>query len=91
MIILPQKAYEIVKFIVKFIPLFVTFLGTVLLTCGAADAVVSVILTIVGAIGALAEGLIEICKANHYKIKTDEGAIIEIEAAADEVVDGREG
>lgn len=89
--ILPQKVYEILKFVVKFIPLMVTFLGTVLLSLGVGDNVVSIILTVLGAIGALVEGLVEIVKANHYKIKTEEGSIISIEAAQDEEVEGQEG
>lgn len=91
MIVLKQKVYEWLKFAVKFIPLLVTFLGTVLLTCGVADSIVSIVLTILGAVGSLAEGVVEICKANAYKLKNQEGEVIDnpdvIAAANDEEED----
>ena len=32
--VLPSKLYETLKFLVKFVPLLVTFVGTVFLACG---------------------------------------------------------
>ena len=77
--ILPSKVYDILKFLVRFIPLLVTFVGTVALVLGASEQTVNIILVILGAVGTLVEGLIEICKANHYKFIAEDGAVYYID------------
>lgn len=73
--ILPSKLYEFLKFLVKLIPLLVTFVGTVCLACGVAETKVNIILVIMGAVGTLIEGIVEACKATHWKIQAKDAVM----------------
>ena len=76
---LPSKIYDILKFLVKFIPLLVAFLGTVLKVLGTGETTVNIILVILGAVGTLVQGLLEICRANHYKVAISDGSAIPVD------------
>ena len=76
---LPSKVYDIMKFIVKFVPLLVAFIGTVFKVIGIGEETINIILVILGAVGTLVQGLLEICRANHYKIIARDGSEITVD------------
>jgi len=76
---LPQKLYDTLKFIVKFVPLLVAFLGTVLKVLNVGEDTINIILVILGAVGTLVQGLLEICRANHYKIALLDNVVIPVD------------
>lgn len=73
--VLPSKVYDVMKFIVKFVPLLVAFIGTVFKVLGIGEDTINIILVILGAVGTMVQGLLEICRANHYKVKAQEGIV----------------
>lgn len=76
--ILPAKLYDVLKFLVKFVPLIVTFIGAIGKVCMTNDTV-NTILIIVGAVGSLLEGTLQIFKAKYYKIKAQNGNIVPVD------------
>ena len=67
-----NKAYDILRWVSNFIPLVVTFVGTVLTVTGVGEATVNVVLVIIGAVGTLLNGTLEISSKHYYKDKTNE-------------------
>ena len=64
---LPSKVYDIMKFIVKFVPLLVAFIGTTFKVLGIGEATINIILVILGAVATMVQGLLEICRGNYFK------------------------
>ena len=75
---LPKKLYESLKFIIKLCPWVMTFISGLFIKLGITDETTSLITFLVSAAGALATLIVEYCKANHYKVKADDGTTEEI-------------
>ena len=78
---LPKKVYEGLKFAVQLIPVIITFIGGTFIVCGISETTVNIILVVLGAVGTALTGLVQICRANHWKIVAEDGTI---EDAADD-------
>ena len=73
--VLKSKVYEIIKIISKIIPLVIALAGTILQVVGVGEATVNMILVILGAIGTFMTGLVELFRANHWRIQTEEAIL----------------
>ena len=78
---LPKKVYDALKFIVQLIPLIVTFVGATFIVCGINEDTTNIILVVLGAVGTMLTGVIQICRSNHWKLIAEDGSI---EDAADD-------
>lgn len=66
-----NKLYDILRWVSNFIPLLVTFVGTILTVTGVGETTVNMILVIIGAVGTLLNGTLEISSKHYYKDKND--------------------
>lgn len=70
---LPKKVYEVMKFIVQLIPVIVTFVGATFIAFGISETTVNIVLVVLGAVGTALTGVVQICRANHWKIINEDG------------------
>lgn len=62
-----NKTYDILNWLSAFIPLLVTFVGTVLTATGVGESTTNMILIIIGAVGTLLNGTLKISSAKYYR------------------------
>lgn len=62
-----SKTYDILSWFSAFIPLVVTFVGTVLTATGVGESTTNMILIIIGAVGTFLNGTLKISSAHYYK------------------------
>lgn len=67
-----NNLYDILNWVAAFIPLLVTFVGTVLTATGVGEATTNMILIIIGAVGTLLTGTLKISSAKYYKSQNDQ-------------------
>lgn len=70
---LPKKVYEGLKFVVQLVPVLVAFVGSTFLVLGINESTVNIVLVMLGAVGAALTGVVQICRANHWKIINEDG------------------
>ena len=64
---LSDKKYDFMTWLAKFVPLVVTFAGSVLPQLGVGDDTCNIILVIIGAVGAFINGMLEISSTIYNK------------------------
>lgn len=69
--ILPEKVYEVLKFITKCVSPVVTLVGAIFMAIGISESTTTLVLTIIGAVGTFLGKIVEVCKANWYKDNTE--------------------
>lgn len=67
-----NELYDLLNWLSAFVPLVVTFVGTVLTATGVGEATVNMILIIIGAVGTLLNGTLKISSAKYYRDKEEE-------------------
>lgn len=78
--IIPSKLYDILKLIAGIIPLISAAFGTIALALGLGEERVNVIIIVICTIGTLIKGFVEFFKSNYYKIKAEDGSVVNIDA-----------
>ena len=62
-----SDTYDKLTWLSNLIPLIVAFVGTVLAAVGIGEATINTVLIIIGAVGTLLNGILQISSKNYYK------------------------
>lgn len=77
---IPKKIYDIMKFLIGFIPYVVTILSGACMTFGVGDSVTNKIIFCVGAVASICDAAIKVASKLHWKAIATDGKTEEITA-----------
>ena len=76
---LPKKLYDVLKFLITFIPYIVTIVSGLLLTFGVAESITNKIIFAISSVASIADAVIKTCAKNHWKTVAEDGTTEDIE------------